>query len=150
LHLGKAENRKEIEQELTRHAEDFAERDLVEERRLCYVALTRSARTLLVSAHWWGRTGSRPKGPSPFFTDLASTVDLEHLAEEPEPDAENPLLAITKSAVWPVDPLGDRRTGVIDGARLVREELETLDKAPGGQLPLADDPEGWVRDTDVL
>jgi DNA helicase II / ATP-dependent DNA helicase PcrA len=150
LDLSKAENRKEIEQELTKHAEEFAERDLVEERRLCYVALTRSAHTLLVSAHWWGRTGSRPKGPSAFFTEIASTVDSERLAEEPAADAENPLLAITKTAAWPVDPLGERRTGVIDGARLVREELAALERAPGGQLPLADDPEGWVRDTDVL
>ncbi|HWM05115.1 MAG TPA: ATP-dependent helicase, partial [Actinophytocola sp.] len=37
LNLAGAGNRKEVEQELTRHAEEFAERDLVEERRLCYV-----------------------------------------------------------------------------------------------------------------
>jgi DNA helicase-2/ATP-dependent DNA helicase PcrA len=157
LNLDGAADRKEVEQALAIHAEEFAERDLVEERRLCYVALTRSARTLLVSAHWWGRTGSRPRGPSPFFTEVAEALSIvdeslvEHRAEAPAPDAENPLLARERTASWPVDPLRDRRTGVIDGALLVREELVALERTPGGeQLALEDDPDGWVRDTDVL
>ncbi|HEV2781271.1 MAG TPA: UvrD-helicase domain-containing protein [Actinophytocola sp.] len=157
LNVEGAANRKEVEIALTAHAEEFAERDLIEERRLFYVALTRSAHTVLLSAHWWGRTGSRPRGPSEFFTetaDLLSTMDpqaVEHRADPPEPDADNPLLAAERTASWPVDPLRDRRSGVEEGARLVREELAALRASSGAeQLTLYDDPDGWVRDTDVL
>jgi DNA helicase-2/ATP-dependent DNA helicase PcrA len=157
LDLSAAENRKEVEQALTAHAEAFAERELIEERRLFYVALTRSAHTVLLSAHWWGRTGARPRGPSGFFTevtDVLSTMDeaaIEHLADAPEPDAENPLLARERSAAWPVDPLRERRSGVEEGAALVRAELVELRASGSGeQLVLSDDPDGWVRDTDVL
>jgi DNA helicase-2/ATP-dependent DNA helicase PcrA len=148
-------NRKEVEVALDLHADEFAERDLVEERRLCYVALTRSAHTVLLSAHWWGRTGSKPRGPSPFFTEIAeslSTKDvIDHLAGPPEADAQNPFTTRERTAQWPVDPLRDRRTGVEEGARLVREELQALAGSGGGeQLALEDDPDGWVRDTDVL
>jgi DNA helicase II / ATP-dependent DNA helicase PcrA len=152
LNLGGAENRKEVENLLTEHAEAFAERDLVEERRLFYVALTRSASTLLLSGHWWGRTGAKPKGPSEFLTEAAETLStVDHWAPAPEAGEENPLATAERTGLWPVDPLRDRRTGVVEGADLVREELVALEQTPQGeQLTLADDPEGWVRDTDVL
>ncbi|HYQ64201.1 ATP-dependent DNA helicase [Actinophytocola sp.] len=156
LDLSGTENRKDIEVELTNHAEAFAERDLVEERRLCYVALTRSERTLLVSAHWWGRTGTRPKGPSPFFTEVADAVrpmdelvaSVEHWAPEPDEYDENPLATAERTALWPADPLSMARDDVLTAAGMVREELSKL--RSGEQLALADDPEGWVADTDVL
>ena len=154
LDLSGAGNRKEIEVELTNHAEAFAQRDLVEERRLCYVALTRSERTLLVSAHWWGRTGAKPKGPSPFFTEVADAVgpmdervaSIEHWAPEPGEYEENPLATAERTALWPADPLSHARDHVTAAAALVRAELG----APADQLALEEDPEGWVADTDVL
>jgi DNA helicase-2/ATP-dependent DNA helicase PcrA len=156
LDLSNAGNRKEIEVELTNHAEAFAERDLVEERRLCYVALTRSERTLLVSAHWWGRTGSKPKGPSDFFTEVADAVatmdervaSVEYLAPEPSEHEENPLATAERTALWPADPLSPARVHVEDAAEMVRAELASL--RSGEQLALEADPEGWVADTDVL
>nr|WP_130342815.1 ATP-dependent DNA helicase [Herbihabitans rhizosphaerae] len=156
LHLPDGADRKEIEETLKEHNDDFGERQRVEERRLCYVAVTRAERSLLVSGHWWGRTGSKPRGPSEFLTALGtylSTVDLvEHWAEEPAEDAENPLLARNRTTSWPVDPLGERRLAVAEGAAMVLEELGAL---PDGDLRLfevddADDEQGWVRDTDVL
>lgn len=159
LDLTGAANRKEVEQALTAHADEFAQRDLVEERRLFYVALTRSAHTLLVSGHWWGRTGSRPRGPSEFLAEAAgvvATLDpasaaVEHWAPPPDEGAGNPLATADRSAVWPVDPLRGRRAEVEAGAALVREELAALRSANAGeQLTLDDDPDGWVRDTDVL
>jgi DNA helicase-2/ATP-dependent DNA helicase PcrA len=149
LSLDRAANRKEVEQELTRHAEEFAERDLVEERRLCYVALTRAERVLLVSAYWWGRTGSKPKGPSPFFTEVAALVAPEHDAPPPPEDEENPLASAERTALWPADPLALGRTDVREGAALVRAALAAL-RSGSGQLLLEDDPEGWEADTDVL
>ena len=156
LDLSGATNRKEIEVELTRHAEEFGERDLVEERRLCYVALTRSEHTLLVSAHWWGRTGSRPKGPSDFFTEVATAVhtmdervaSVEHWAQPPGEDDENPLATAERTALWPADPLSLGRGDVEAAAALVRAELTSV--RSGAQLALEEDEEGWVADTDVL
>ncbi|HEX2133494.1 MAG TPA: ATP-dependent DNA helicase [Actinophytocola sp.] len=158
LSLAGAANRKEVEQELTRHAEAFAERDLTEERRLCYVALTRSERTLLVSAHWWGRTGAKPKGPSDFFTEVAelvSTLDpdvaaVEQLAPPPPEDEENPLANADRTATWPSDPLALGRDDVRAGAVLVRAELEALRAGTTQLSMLEEDPDGWEADTDVL
>jgi DNA helicase II / ATP-dependent DNA helicase PcrA len=158
LNLDGAANRKEVELELTRHAEEFAERDLVEERRLCYVALTRAERTLLVSAHWWGRTGSKPKGPSDFFTevvDRVSTIDdrvasVDHLAPPPPEDEENPLANADRTATWPSDPLALGRDDVRAGAELVRSELSALRAGVTQLSMLEEDPEGWEADTDVL
>ena len=138
LDLSGATNRKEIEVELTSHAEAFAERDLVEERRLCYVALTRSERTLLVSGALVGPNRSRAQGP----------VGLLHrgrhrgvhngrtgrvgraLGAPPAEDEENPLATAERTALWPADPLvarprrrrgrgraGPRRAGVGCGLR---------------------------------
>ncbi|MGH3761703.1 ATP-dependent helicase [Actinophytocola sp.] len=149
LNLDGAANRKEVEHELTGHAEAFAERDLVEERRLCYVALTRSERVLLVSAHWWGRTGSKPKGPSAFFTEVAGLVPPEHAAPPPAEDEENPLANADRTATWPADPLALGREDVREGAAMVREALAAV-RSDSGQLMLEDDPEGWAADTDVL
>jgi DNA helicase-2/ATP-dependent DNA helicase PcrA len=150
LNLDGAANRKEVEQELTRHAEEFAERDLTEERRLCYVALTRCERTLLVSAHWWGRTGSKPKGPSDFFTEVAALVTPEHAAPPPGEDEENPLANADRTASWPADPLALGRAEVHAGASMVREAQAELRSGSGQLLLLEEDPEGWEADTDVL
>ncbi|MGX7825102.1 ATP-dependent helicase [Actinokineospora sp. 24-640] len=153
LRLAGAANRKEVENLLEEHKAAFAERALLEERRLCYVALTRSERALIVSGHWWGRTGGKPRGPSEFLTELAAFVgaadhDVVELWEPaPAEDADNPLVATVRSAQWPADPLGDRRTDVVAGAELVRAELAVLGSAPDDP---PDDPDGWVRDTDVL
>ncbi|GAA2972341.1 ATP-dependent helicase [Actinokineospora diospyrosa] len=150
LNLAGAANRKEVEQLLKIHNEEFAERGLLEERRLFYVALTRAERTLLVSGHWWARTGSTPRGPSELLTGLADYESfVDTWAEEPEDGADNPLAAVVRSARWPADPLRDRRPDVAEGAELVRAELAAL---RAGEEPEAeeDDPDGWVRDTDVL
>lgn len=167
LRLSADMNRKEVEEALQLHNEGFAERSLTEERRLFYVALTRSEHSLLVSGHWWGRTGAKPKGPSEFLTELselsemdaAGTVNavvVDHWAPAPAEDEANPIANAARVASWPIDPLGKRRQDVLDGAEQVRAELASLKR---GKQPDADqllleleeeDPDGWQRDTDVL
>ena len=51
------------------------------------------------------------------------------------------------SAVWPNDPLGNRRFAVIRGAELVHAAMITPEPEPVAE---EDDPEGWARDVDVL
>ncbi|MGW5054231.1 ATP-dependent helicase [Actinokineospora sp. NPDC004072] len=151
LDLAAAANRKEVEALLEDHKDAFAERALLEERRLCYVAITRAERSLIVSGHWWGKTKATPSGPSEFLTELAELVDgtgaVELWEPAPQEGAENPLAAKVTTAQWPADPLGGRRTDVVAGAELVRAELARLADAPPDP---PDDPDGWVRDTDVL
>ena len=52
--LAPGADRKLVEDALTAHDEALDDRRLVEERRLFYVALTRSERVLLASGHRWG------------------------------------------------------------------------------------------------
>ncbi len=132
LRIAPDANRKEVEEALVRHEEDFDARRLVEERRLLYVALTRSEHSLLVSGHWWGETGDKPKGPSAFLTEIRESVlaadhppaDIAHWAPRPAEDDPNPLASQTKTAQWPTDPLGKRRAAVAEGAELVLAALE--------------------------
>ena len=46
------------------------ELDQLEERRLGYVAVTRAKQRLIASAHWWGPTQSKPRGPSTFLDEI--------------------------------------------------------------------------------
>ncbi|MDR7302892.1 DNA helicase-2/ATP-dependent DNA helicase PcrA [Haloactinomyces albus] len=170
LDLGRLEgmDRKELTAELDRHDADFEERRLTEERRLLYVALTRSEHTLLVSGHWWGEGSGKPKGPSGFLREFAEVLGgesapgiVEHWAPAPDGATANPLTEATRSIEWPADPLGERRDAVAGGADLVRAALadpgmtEGADPADAGlsasgELSAEGEAERWARDVDVL
>ncbi|RRO15607.1 ATP-dependent helicase [Saccharopolyspora rhizosphaerae] len=144
-------DRKELSETLSIHDEEFEARRLAEERRLFYVAVTRSERTLLLSGHWWGENGDKPKGPSAFLSETAQVAHddrvgvIDEWCPAPDEDAENPLADEVRSAEWPVDPLGPRRDAVVAGAELVRVAVSTADSAEAEE-----DPDGWARDVDVL
>ncbi|WP_030153497.1 ATP-dependent DNA helicase [Streptomyces sp. NRRL S-244] len=85
------------------------EHKAVEELRLGYVTFTRPRKLLLASAHWWGPTQKKRRGPSPFLSSLyahcaAGHGEIEAWAQEPAPDAENPSLATesTPDQSWPL------------------------------------------------
>lgn len=156
------EDRKQVQETFARHEEEFGQRQADEERRLCYVALTRSEHALIVSGHWWNETAKDPRGPSEFLLEVAALLGhgedagpglgtISHWAPEPVPGEGNPYLARVREAQWPADPLGDRRAAVGDGAAMVLAELSLLDSF-GDQPQLFDveDPEGWAADADVL
>ncbi|WP_039785298.1 3'-5' exonuclease, partial [Actinoalloteichus spitiensis] len=144
LELTGCSDRKQVAEALSRHADEFEDRRLAEERRLCYVALTRSERVLLVSGHWWGETGGAPRGPSEFLEEVLAAVvgdgrpgedtvvgsypggRVERWAPPPDRDAVNPLTSEKRSGVWPSDPLGERRPVVAAGAELVRRKMASL------------------------
>ncbi|MCO1578145.1 ATP-dependent helicase [Crossiella sp. SN42] len=158
LNLASCENRKEIEEALAVHSEEFEERRLAEERRLLYVALTRSEETLLVSGHWWGETGEKPRGPSEFLTEIHEVVTagervgiVHHWAARPEEDEDNPLAAQGNSLTWPVDPLARRRSAVTEGANLVRQALSTVDEyRPPVEEPADEEPLATPSDEEYL
>ena len=102
-------------------------RELSEERRLMYVAVTRAAFWLACSGYWWG-DGVLPLGPSVFLQEIADGCrrgagKVAHWAAPPEPGAENPALAEPASATWPAAPSGDRYQAVREGAALVRAAM---------------------------
>ncbi|GAA0627607.1 hypothetical protein GCM10009547_33950 [Sporichthya brevicatena] len=132
----------------------------LEERRLGYVAFTRPRRRLVASAHWWGPTQKKPRGPSEYLL-AARAFATEHgldpggpWADEPEPGAENPQRGIVVEYPWPA-PLDDaalaRRRA---GAKLVRAALRDPDRrtvVPDGLSPAeAELVAGWDRDLDLL
>ncbi|WP_083871107.1 ATP-dependent helicase [Nocardia aobensis] len=141
LDLTELYDRTDLERAIKQHKEALARRRLDEERRLFYVALTRTERALFVSAHHWAETGSTPKGPSDFLLELKrwtehpespghGTVRVDLWADPPPPDAPNPFTDNPAVADWPRDPLGVRRQAVEAGAALVRTALAHLPPEP--------------------
>ncbi|MFC8531698.1 ATP-dependent helicase [Nocardia sp. NPDC057227] len=167
-------DRADLDRAIAEHKEALGARRLEEERRLFYVALTRTERVLLVSGFWWAETGSKPKGPSDFLLELRAAgeaadglLELAEWADPPEDGAENPLTDEPIGADWPRDPLGHRRAAVTGGAERVRNALSRLraedsDHAvpPGSSSPddpsvaagsdTEPDPDGWADDVDAL
>lgn len=158
LELEDVTDRAQLEDSIDRHKKALTARRRDEDRRLFYVALTRTERTLLVSGHHWAETGAKPKGPSQFLTELHKYVSAENnsehpvrieiWADSPEEGAPNPLADAPHAATWPPDPLGLRRDAVESGARLVRSALKSACEEDSGDDP--SDLEGWAADVDAL
>ncbi|WP_169948790.1 ATP-dependent helicase [Microbispora sp. H11081] len=128
------------------------DRDLMEERRLAYVAVTRAHYLLIASGYRWG-TSSRPLEPSQFLREIReSGARVVRWAEDSESE-ENPLLAEPPVAEWPSVTVRD---AVLDGARLVEEAMMGDTPPPqAGDQALVRDWErermrAWARDTDLL
>lgn len=141
LDLSDVADRAELERAIADHKKALDLRRLDEERRLFYVALTRTERVLLVSAHHWAETGNEPKGPSGFLLELKSAVEsldspafaaakIARWDDPPALDAANPFTDNPATAEWPRDPLGARRDPVEQGAALVRAALADLRSRP--------------------
>ena len=151
-------DRKALADAIDNHRDNLLARRLDEERRLLYVALTRTEDTLLLSGHHWGATEAKPRGPSDFLCEIRDIIEASAAAGEPcgviehwEPDPAdgepNPLQGNTVEALWPVDPLGGRRGAVLRGAQLVAAAMAgTLEPAD----PESADPAGWAADVDAL
>lgn len=114
----------DFDRAVTAFAEENKERHAEEERRLAYVALTRTRSDLLLSGSWWA-SQKAPRKPSPFLRELAvaGVLDASVLPTAPESE-ENPRTSSTDRVRWPLDPLGNRRTAVTDAATAVRAAAE--------------------------
>ncbi|NRQ37182.1 ATP-dependent helicase [Nonomuraea sp. NN258] len=130
------------------------DRDLMEERRLAYVAVTRAHYHLIASGYRWG-TATKPLSPSDFLLEIRDTADrVSFWADDLAEGASNPLLAEPAESTWPVEPAGLRYESVLDGAHLVESALAgTLDPDEDDE-PLREFEEerlrAWDRDTDLL
>jgi DNA helicase-2/ATP-dependent DNA helicase PcrA len=83
-----------------------------EEIRLGYVAVTRAKKHLFCSASYWG-TGVNPLEPSSLYRKVEEIARAQgRVLDElirPEDGARNPREGEDVTAIWPRDPLGDRR-----------------------------------------
>ncbi|MGP3920255.1 ATP-dependent helicase [Nonomuraea sp. 10N515B] len=143
-------------EELVGFDEHGRERDLMEERRLAYVAVTRAHYHLIASGYRWG-TATKPLAPSEFLLEIRDTADrVAFWAGDVAEGATNPLLAEPAEAVWPVTPEGLRYESVLDGARLVEDALAGTMAEPEAEddEPLRAYEEerlrAWERDTELL
>ncbi|WP_231997441.1 ATP-dependent DNA helicase [Mycobacterium sp. 1245111.1] len=148
-------DRKQLSDKISAHRAQLEQRRIDEERRLLYVAITRSEDTLLLSGHHWAATGIKPRGPSDFLCELKDIIDqsaeagqpcgvVEQWAPAPAGGERNPLRDTVHEANWPVDPLGGRRADVQRGAELVAAAMAA------GSADATHDTEGWTADVDAL
>ncbi|WP_312884550.1 UvrD-helicase domain-containing protein [Nocardia barduliensis] len=139
-------DRADLDRAIKAHKEALERRRIDEERRLFYVALTRTERVLLVSAHYWAETGSTPKGPSDFLLELKrahedpaspahDVLAIDRWDDPPADDAVNPFTDNPATAEWPRDPLSTRRDPIEQGAALVRAALADLRAHPADTGP---------------
>ncbi len=149
LDLSRATDQKAVAEAGRAFAADWAAHDEREERRLGYVAITRPRRLLLCSGYRWGEGTKRPRGPSPFLTEvqaacLAGAGIVDGWAPDPEPDAVNPTAAEAVTAWWPADPLGDRRALLDEAATRVRAAARPAPECAAE----TDDP--WALEVELL
>ncbi|MFI9211396.1 UvrD-helicase domain-containing protein [Streptomyces sp. NPDC053253] len=112
-----------------------------EELRLGYVTFTRPRSLLLGSAHWWGPSQKKPRGPSDFLQALydhceAGHGDIEEWAETPAEDAENPSLTEnTNDQAWPLPLDAEALKRRRDAAEAVWTKLWAYVPQGWGHLP---------------
>lgn len=156
-------DRKILSDKISDHKRSLDQRRIDEERRLLYVAITRSEDTLLISGHHWGATESKPRGPSDFLCEIKAIIEdadaqgrpcgqIEQWAAEPAAGEMNPLRDKAIEAIWPAEPA--RLSDVGRGAALVTQAQEQA-QAGGGDgrnddAPGEVDREGWAADVNAL
>ncbi|HEX2321958.1 MAG TPA: ATP-dependent DNA helicase [Streptosporangiaceae bacterium] len=149
---------------LAAFSRDCADRNMAEERRLAYVAVTRAAYWLACSGYWWG-AGKSPLGPSPFLQEVAASCaagagEVAEWADQPEDGAENPALAEPLTASWPEPPGGARYEAIREAGDMVvgaaaansGEAANSAEPEQGEQIPAryTELVAGWAADADLL
>ncbi|WP_194411246.1 ATP-dependent DNA helicase [Microbacterium cremeum] len=99
----------ETQQDLKAAIEAFVDanrqRQLEEDRRLAYVAVTRAREHLLLTGSHWSGT-KRPRPRSVFFAEIADALGVALADDEP---GDDPYQGERRVLQWPIDPLGARR-----------------------------------------
>lgn len=90
-------------------------RQLEEDRRLAYVALTRARDHLLVTGSSWAGT-KRPRAESPFLREVVDALGIDLPVAEP---GDDPFTGERRLLHWPMDALGSRRPAVSAAAAAV-------------------------------
>ena len=120
-----------------------------EEMRLAYVAVTRAKSHLICTTSWW-RDGAKPVVPSEIFNIIAASASAQGgliISDAPVPESgdKNPTLENPITALWPFDPLGDRRTAF-------DAEIDLVNSSAAHSLDESSDIEiaSWIHDAGAL
>lgn len=136
-----APDQKALGRAVTDFEDAWREHDVSEERRLAYVAVTRPRGWLIASGHWWGDGLKKPRGASPLLEEIALVCQagFGHVDAWIEvPADENPAAGAVE-AIWPFDPLGERRGVVEEAAARVRKAIGARKRKTR-----------WSREADLL
>ncbi|WP_440311676.1 UvrD-helicase domain-containing protein [Leucobacter chromiireducens] len=117
-----AATQQELRDRISEYRTALQDRHAEEERRLAYVAVTRSADRLLLSGSFWGGQ-TRPRVPSTFLAELGEAGLIAGLPEESAHEAD-PSEASELTEQWPLDPLGSRGPALRRAADALRGELD--------------------------
>ncbi|GIJ00379.1 DNA helicase-2/ATP-dependent DNA helicase PcrA [Sediminihabitans luteus] len=120
---------KALNERLVAFRHDAGAHQLLEERRLAYVALTRARRDLLVAGAWW-RSGTKPVPPSPFLVELAEAGVVDARGWAGLPEGDNPRDADVEAPTWPVtvDDVDVTSDGDVDGDSVDRDDADRDDR----------------------
>ncbi|MGW9022281.1 UvrD-helicase domain-containing protein [Leucobacter chromiiresistens] len=122
-----AETQQELRDRIAEYRAALQARHQEEERRLAYVAVTRSAGRLLLTGSFWGGQ-TRARVPSVFLTELEEAGVISGLpgvsAHDADPSERDEL-----TLEWPLDPLGARSAAVLRAAETVRRAIDAREEA---------------------
>ena len=104
------ETRKDVKDAAEEFFGTVSDHHLAEERRLVYVAITRTKQEAGLFGSWWA-TQTRPRGPSVFIRELENAGLISPVSASSEFE-ENPREKGADDVLWPGDPLGERRASV--------------------------------------
>lgn len=121
------ETRKEVKDQAEEFFSRVGDHHLAEERRLAYVAVTRTKHEVGLFGSWWA-TQIRPRTPSVFIRELENAGLTTPVPPAPQHD-ENPREQAADDVMWPGDPLGERR-GVVE--RAATNVLAQVQRMPDG------------------
>lgn len=107
-------------------------RQIDEDRRLAYVAVTRARDHLLLTGSSWSGT-RKPRERSAFLVEMAEALGVEM---PPDAPGDDPYLGERRTLTWPIDPLGARRDAVARAAEAVAEAGEAPLPAPDPDVAL--------------
>lgn len=124
-----ASTQQELRDRMVEYADELAVRHDEEERRLAYVAITRSASRLLLTGSFWGGQ-KKPRGPSKFLHELQENGLISGLPRASAHDAD-PSEGAETTLTWPLDPLGRRRDAVTTAAHQVTQVLHADEQQLG-------------------
>lgn len=115
----RAQTQKEANALYLEFQESNRARQLAEERRLAYVAVTRAKSALHITASHYKQGNKKPREISEFLVELLNAGLVQLVNEIPEVMESNPLDNRTEQTIWPFDPLGSNRASLESAAKLV-------------------------------
>lgn len=140
----------------TKYDEQMAAQQLLEERRLAYVAVTRARHLVVASGATWGPTQKTARMPSPWLRAMREHVldgnpGTAEIWVEVPPKTKRDVAELTQIAQWPVSTEGNRRSTLAAAAEFLRTQAQS-DQASVGDLTAAelDLLDRWDRDIALL